>query len=153
MKIKSINFPDELMRAIRREELVVFAGAGISMGAPAKLPDFSGLTRKIAMETGEEKPDLEPDDRFLGQLHKKGHKVHLLAAKALYTAPGSATPLHHDLLRLFKSTSKVRIVTTNFDLLFEEASIRVFDETTDVYISPALFGTRFYRYHSYTWQP
>ncbi len=126
------------MRAIRREELVVFAGAGISMGAPAKLPNFSGLTRKIAMETGEEKPDLEPDDRFLGQLHKKGHKVHLLAAKALYTAPGSATPLHHDLLRLFKSTSKVRIVTTNFDLLFEEASIRVFDKTTDVYISPAL---------------
>ncbi|MHB9099302.1 MAG: SIR2 family protein, partial [Syntrophales bacterium] len=138
MKIGSINFPDELIRAIRREELVVFAGAGISMGAPAKLPNFSGLTRNIAKETGEEKPDAEPDDHFLGRLHKKGLPVHSLVGKALYTAPGSATSLHSNMLRLFKSTSKFRVVTTNFDQLFEEASTRAFGEPTAVYISPAL---------------
>mgnify|MGYP001331160494 CR=1 FL=1 len=138
MKIGPINFPDDLIRAIRRDGLVVFAGAGVSMGVPAKLPNFSGLTKNIARETGAERADSEPDDRFLGRLHKKGLPVHSLVEKALYTAPGSATPLHHNLLRLFNSPQKVRIVTTNFDSLFEEASTTVFGESTVVYRSPAL---------------
>ena len=100
MKIGPINFPDDLIRAIRRDGLVVFAGAGVSMGGPAKLPNFSGLTENIARETGTERADSEPDDRFLGRLHKKGLPVHSLVEKALYTVPGSATPLHHNLLRL-----------------------------------------------------
>lgn len=139
MKIGSINYPDGLIRAIRHEELVVFAGAGISRGAPANLPNFSGLTDLIATETGEKKLDGEPEDRFLGRLHdKKGLPIHSLASKVLQTPPGSATPLHVNLLRLFKSAARIRIVTTNFDPLFEEAANQVFPELTDVYRSPAL---------------
>jgi len=139
MKLGSIDFPDDVIQAIRKEELVVFAGAGVSMGAPAELPSFSGLAEIIARETGEEKVDeKEPDDRFFGRLNKNGIQVLSLVVKALDTPPGSATLLHRNLLRLFRSASKVRIVTTNFDLLFEEASTGLFSEATGVYRSPAL---------------
>jgi hypothetical protein len=138
MKIGSINYPDPLIRAIRRGELVVFAGAGVSMGKPAGLPNFSGLAGIIARETGEKKSDGESEDHFLGRLHKKGLPVHSLVIKALYTSPGSATVLHYSLLRLFDNVSNIRIVTTNFDPLFEEATKEIFGELTDVYRSPAL---------------
>jgi len=35
-----LNPPDELLDASLAGELVVFAGAGVSMGAPARLPSF-----------------------------------------------------------------------------------------------------------------
>ena len=35
-----LNLPDELELARAKGELIVFAGAGVSMGAPASLPGF-----------------------------------------------------------------------------------------------------------------
>ena len=36
----NIDFPKPLLNALRDGELVVFAGAGVSMGEPACLPNF-----------------------------------------------------------------------------------------------------------------
>ncbi len=138
MKIRSIDFPTELIEAIRRENLVVFAGAGVSMGPPAELPSFAGLAESIGEETNQPRINSEPEDRFFGRLFEKGHRVHELVAGLLRKAPGSHTSLHRDLLRLFKNGPKVRVVTTNFDTLFEDASSSLFDESIKVYTSPAL---------------
>ncbi len=44
MRIAKINFPAPLLNALRNGKLVVFAGAGVSMGEPACLPNFEHLS-------------------------------------------------------------------------------------------------------------
>lgn len=138
MKIQTINFPDELLQDIRDNKLVIFAGSGISMGAPANLPDFNLLAEKIASGSGETRPSTEQSDRFLGRLKGRGVEVHQLAASALTLTSASFTPLHKNILRIFSSVDDVRIVTTNFDTLFNEALKNVFDKPCDIYEAPAL---------------
>ena len=136
MKIAGIDFPSPLLSALRDGELVVFAGAGVSMGEPACLPSFKQLAEKIAQGTGELLQD-EAEDRFLGRLHSKGVKVHELAGQEL--SRNNPTDLHRDLLRLYqKNGEQVRVVTTNFDLLFEEAAQDVFGAVPEVFRAPAL---------------
>lgn len=103
MKIGSINFPDRLIKDIRTEKLVNFAGASVSMGDPANLPSFNVLAEKIATGRLESWPKQEPADKFLGRLQKLGVQVHERALVVLKLEPGSYTPLHSNLLRLFPS--------------------------------------------------
>ena len=121
MKIAGIDFPSPLLSALRDGELVIFAGAGISMGEPACLPSFKQLAEKIAQGTDKRLQDRESEDHFLGRLHNEGVKVHKLAVRVLSRNNPKPTDLHRNLLRLYqKDGEKVRVVTTNFDLLFEE---------------------------------
>ena len=53
MTSSGIRFPEPLRAALRDGRLVVFAGAGVSMGKPASLPDFRTLADSIAAGTGE----------------------------------------------------------------------------------------------------
>ena len=147
MKIAEINFPSPLLSALRDGKLVVFAGAGVSMGEPACLPSFKTLAEKIAQGTGEvlqekeseKESEREPEDRFLGRLHQKGVKVHERAVQELSCNNPKPTDLHRNLLRLYqKNGEQVRIITTNFDLLFEEAAQDVFDTVPEVFRAPAL---------------
>ena len=139
MKIAGIQFPEPLLSVLRDCRLVVFAGAGVSMGEPAKLPDFEQLTLKIASGTGESLQDQEPEDRFLGRLHhNKGVDIYARAVQALSYENLQTTEFHRNLLRLFSDLKQVRIVTTNFDLLFEQAAKDVFGEEPEVFRAPAL---------------
>ena len=112
------------------------------MGSPACLPDFRTLADSIAKGSGETRFDGETDDAFLGRLHNAGVHVHDRAARLLQTNrcgnPPSATCLHRDLVRLYPEADKVRIVTTNFDLLFDAAARGLFDEQPDLFKAPAL---------------
>ena len=76
MRIGGVDFPDPLLNALRDGRLVVFAGAGVSMGPPANLPGFHELARQIAEGTGLTIEKDEPEDRFLGQLKAAGTDVH-----------------------------------------------------------------------------
>ena len=138
MKIADIDFPDPLLAALRDGKLVVFAGAGVSMGKPACLPNFEGLADRIAAGTGQTRQDAEPVDRFLGRLQHAGVDVHARAAQALSRGDLKPTELHRDLLRLFSGAGQVRVVTTNFDRLFEQASKDVLDSSPEVFRAPAL---------------
>ena len=126
-KVGPLQIDDRILDAIRDDQLVIFAGAGVSMGAPANLPNFPQLATDIAAGTSIAKEGNEPIDRFLGRLDHQKLNVHLRAAQRLSKAQGSPTALHLDLLRLFRSIDRVRIVTTNFDLHFEAAAMTVFD--------------------------
>ena len=66
MKITEIEFPAPILSALRDGSLVVFAGAGVSKGKPALLPDFSSLVESIARGTGENRDNRESEDVFLG---------------------------------------------------------------------------------------
>ena len=138
MKIEKIDFPKPLLNALRDGELVVFAGAGVSMGEPACLPGFAKLASMIAKRTGETLQKGEPIDRFLGRLKNAGVDVHVRAAEALFCEDREATELHHNLLRIYSDVAQVRIVTTNFDPLFEKAAGAVFDNKPEVFRAPAL---------------
>ena len=138
MIISGIDFPQPVLNSVRSGDLVIFAGAGVSMGAPANLPDFKALTKAIAQGTGESLRCGEPEDRFLGRLGYQGIDVHKRAAEQLSGDHILPTPLHIDLLKLFSTHNSVRIVTTNFDTLFERAAEEVFEEEPATFIAPAL---------------
>ena len=92
----------------------------------------------IAQRTGEALQKGEPKDRFLGRLQHAEVKVHALAAEVLSQEGLEATELHRDLLRLYSDAAQARIVTTNFDLLFEQAAGAVFDDSPETFRAPAL---------------
>ncbi len=139
IKIGGIEFPVALLDALRERRLVVFAGAGVSRGKPACLPDFKGLAREVAKGTGEALKDGDNPSLFLDKLADAGVKVHERAAESLRRGL-MPTETHKNLLLLFQKYDPVRIVTTNFDLLFEKAidTENLFNSEVESYRAPAL---------------
>lgn len=136
----NLRIPRELVDALRTHKLVIFAGAGVSMGAPTNFPDFNQLVTKIAKGCGLEKEKNESIDRYLGRLQANEVQVHKIAAEILSNKFSRPNLLHRDILALFTSADKVQIVTTNFDDQFERASRRVFTnhQTIRSHIAAAL---------------
>ena len=144
MKIAEIDFPSSLLSALRDGELVIFAGAGVSIGEPANLPNFKTLATKIAEGHAEKLKKDETEDRFLGRLQREGVKVHEQAARVIPWNDAEPTNLHKNLLRLYKKNENIRIVTTNFDLLFEKAAKGLLNTLPEVFRAPALpLGRKF----------
>ncbi len=112
----------------------------MSMGKPANLPDFKGLADKIAEHTGETRENNETVDQFLGRLvGDHGINIHEIAAGVLTATKPQPTSLHRNLLHLFQGgADSIRMVTTNFDLLFEEAFKRIFSTELMTYRASAL---------------
>ncbi len=135
-KFGAIDFDDCILDALRDDRLIVFAGAGVSMGPPSNLASFWKLTCDIAQGTGLV-PSV-PLDRFLGQLHHRHVAVHERALQLLSPEGSAPNSLHYNLLRLFRTADRVRLVTTNFDLHFETAAKALFGTVPDVFRAPAL---------------
>ncbi len=144
MKLSDIDFPKELLDALSDGSLVIFAGAGVSMGEPANLPNFRDLAEEIAKGTGKTLSGKNPEDRFLGELKQSGVDIYNRASEVLNRPGLEPTELHFNLLRLFSTPESVRVVTTNFDLLFEHAAEKAFDSGPEVFRAPALpLGNKF----------
>lgn len=146
MKIVPVDFPEPLLNALRDKRLVVFAGAGVSMGAPACLPSFQELASQIAEGTGLtiNEQESESEDQFLERVESHSPGVKERAAQLLQKNNPEPTQLHCNLLRLSPESDDVHIVTTNFDLLFEKAANSLFCPTPKMYEAPALpLGQRF----------
>ena len=137
MLISGVDFNPEILNALDEGNLVVFAGAGVSMGPSCGLDDFVTLAEKIGEGT-----DLEIDEEypevFLGKLKSNGVKINKRLHQNLLKPDSSCTPLHQNLVRLFTNPDSCRIITTNYDLFFEEAYEEVYGEKPRTYISPAL---------------
>ena len=144
MKIASVDFPDPIVNALQSKRLVVFAGAGVSMGPPAGLPSFRRLAEQVAEGTGQSIGVAETEDRFLARLQDRGTDVHQRAAEILQRNNPEPTALHLDLLRFFGNPREVRIVTTNFDDLFEQAALVLLNSLPKLFQAPTLpLGNRF----------
>lgn len=135
------SIPDELLLARDEGRVVFFCGAGVSR-ARAGLPEFFGLARKatellgvapdgppkklideareIATRVGES--GLISADRVFGLLDREfaAHDIHAAVAKSLTPALDVDLSAHRVMLDLARGPDgKVRLVTTNFDRLFE----------------------------------
>jgi hypothetical protein len=135
------SFPDELLTARDEGQVLFFCGAGVSR-ARAGLPDFYGLADKVveALRAAADSParrliqaaktmepiagvgGLLPADRVFALLEREYRVRDVRAAVAEALRPPSEPDLsaHRVLLDLARDpTGTVRLVTTNFDLLFE----------------------------------
>ena len=134
---ESLVLPTELERARSTGELVVFAGAGVSIGPPSNCPSFTELARHVA-GPGLTWDGKEALDRYLGRAERVGIKVQD-RTRAFLNDRGSHNPLHEHLIGIFGAPQHVRLITTNFDSHFTEAVKQVFaGSTIPHYIGPAL---------------
>jgi hypothetical protein len=131
----TLQIPEPLLIAQQEGRLVVFAGAGVSIGRPSNLPSFLELTELIARRrlTPREKMNL---DHFMGELKDAGMDVHADAARIL-RRDSAPTQLHSDLARLFPTPESLRIVTTNFDPHFRTV-LRAWTSGIPIFTAPAL---------------
>lgn len=135
----SLYIPDELERARAAGELVVFAGAGVSMGPPANLPNFVQLARDIAEPRVPWKAAYKRAlDVYLGRAEREDVDVQARARRILDIG-GAHTPLHEHLLGLFGEAERVRVITTNFDQHFSSAAAQVYrGQLIPEFVGPAL---------------
>jgi hypothetical protein len=130
------DIPDALLEAHEDGRVVFFCGAGISY--PADLPGFDGLVRGVMQRTGEPPDATEDDllrkeqfDRALGQYEHRLQGGRSAVRRCLpdvltpdLTRPRALTT-HVALLALARnSRGGIKLVTTNFDRLFEVAADR-----------------------------
>jgi SIR2-like domain len=137
MHFGCVDFPSKLVESRTAGNLVVFAGAGVSIPPPSNLPDF----KKLAIELAQSSKTLEkgePLDRFLGRLDPE-LRIHEHTRDRLRRPDSKPNPLHFSLLKLFGGASTVRLVTTNFDHHFAEAAAELWSgESPEIFAAPAL---------------
>lgn len=142
IKINNVDYPEKIIEAIKNNKLVIFAGAGVSMSAPTKLPNFSKLTEDVGKEVHDYKNEDETDDQYLGRLKNEGYDVNKIVCEIINKDNPQPNHCHKTLLGLFKN-SDIRIVTTNFDIMFEK-TLKNEDKETKTYSYPALpYGDNF----------
>lgn len=132
-----VNVPDELLKQVEEENIVLFLGAGISKNAPSKLPDFEKLTKDICQEAGVPFSKKLSLDYNLSKVLKSGYDVHGQVLEKINPPHSKPNEWHKTLLRFFGKEGKVRIVTTNFDLHLTVAAEEM-KERVPEYIAPAV---------------
>lgn len=137
MRLHDVDLPQAAIDAQKRGELVLFAGAGVSIDAPSNYPNFRDLATELGGTTYTIR-DHELIDRYLGRLVEHGIAVHDRVKIRLSDPLSRPNHLHEAIVRLFGSTSAIRIVTTNFDDHFRGAVLSVFGDVPEIYRAPAL---------------
>ena len=138
MYINGIDFPDEMIDSITQGKLVIFVGAGVSMGSPTLLPNFEKLAAEVAAGTGEKLKKEESCETFLGRLKQKGIDVNQRAADILSEKNLKPNQLHEYVIQLFKYMKELKIVTTNYDNMLEMVLKERDINNVKVYDAPAL---------------
>jgi hypothetical protein len=128
------DIPDELIRAVTDGSATFLCGAGVSFRV--NLPSFKELTERVYAKLGELPEEAaerramvsKEYDRALRSLEKRTHRPGTPsrvrdAVAELLAAPNVALPDHLALLQLSRNgDGRPRLLTTNFDTLFERAS-------------------------------
>ena len=98
---QDVDLPQTLITAHRDGRLVVFAGAGVSMGAPSNLPSFDALATSVAAGTLAKHP-AEALDAFLGRLEQHGVEVQARTRTIIDDSTSRPRPMHERIVRLFR---------------------------------------------------
>ena len=132
----SDSIPERLISHVKKGNAAFLSGAGVSMRS--NLPSFKCLTKQVYEILGENlsSEPIESNsfvkgeyDRTLGVLEKRiqipGLKSEVrLAVEEILKLNGKKPSYHYDLLNLSRdSRGRIRLMTTNFDTLFERAAI------------------------------
>lgn len=143
MLLGDITIPESLLTAYEEGRLVIFTGAGISMGPPSNLPNFHGLAEEIAKKLQSPADPNAPEwstqlDAFLGSLDDDDkYDIHRLV-RSIVTDPSSEPNENHDALARVAAKSKVRLVTTNYDLHLERQLKKHGHPEISVFQAPAM---------------
>lgn len=124
LNINGVKIPDEIIKALKNDKFVVFAGAGVSMNEPTSLLGFDGLVKEITKNTGydyENSDYKNKPDVFLGMLEHNKVRVKERAANYFKERDIKYSNMHKFILELFSDESKIRLVTTNYEYAFEKA--------------------------------
>lgn len=132
----SADIPGELVREVSNGEVVFLCGAGVSFGVG--LPSFKELTDRVYDQLGEVRTNeaaeelaynREEYDRVLRSLEKRTllhgteSRVRACVSEMLKTPSGPDLTHHKSLIQLSRDrTGRIRLLTTNFDTLFERAA-------------------------------
>ena len=145
MIVNGIEIPKDLLEVIDSNKFVVFVGAGVSMGEPTCLPSFDELVEKIGTGTGKKyNKEEETCEKYLGKLKYDKINVHKTASEILSREKLQHNSLHEYIIDLFKSPKDIKIVTTNYDTMFEQVLAIRGIEGIKIYNSPALpLGNQF----------
>ena len=130
------RIPLNLIKQVKDGRATFLAGAGVSI--QSNLPSFKCLTRLVYKYLGENMSadpiesdsfDLKEYDRTLGLLEKRilipglKSEVRMAVEEELKFKVGKEPKYHEHLLNLSRdSNGRIRIMTTNFDTLFERAA-------------------------------
>ncbi|HKM33674.1 MAG TPA: hypothetical protein VJY54_02910 [Lachnospiraceae bacterium] len=68
MFLNDIEYPNQILDAIKEDKLVVFAGDGVSVDSPTCLPDFNKMAEQISAGTGLVRSKGTSCEVFLGNL-------------------------------------------------------------------------------------
>lgn len=139
MHFADVEIPDELLQAQRDGNLVVFAGAGVSIPSPSSLPTFEDLVRDLAVSSGVEPHRNEPPEVYLGRLARTTqYPVDREVANIVGQSASKPSDLHSEIIHLFPEASDVRIITTNFDDHLSSAAFARWPEGVPEFTAPAL---------------
>jgi Domain of unknown function (DUF4020)/SIR2-like domain len=137
MLFHDVDLPQVVIDAQKRGDLVLFAGAGVSIDAPSSYPNFRNLATDLG-GTAYPIDDHELIDRYLGRLLENGIQVHDRVKSRLSDPLSRPNHLHESIVRLFRWADAIRIVTTNFDDHFSGATFNVYGAAPEIYRAPAL---------------
>ena len=135
MFLNGIEYPNQILDAIKNNSLVVFAGAGASMGKPTNLPNFKDMCDQIAEGSSFEKNEEVACEVFLGTLKANDINVNEIAAEILSDSCKMHNKEHEAIVNLFLDSKNIKIVTTNYDQMFEQVTSGL---DVPVYDLPAL---------------
>ncbi|MFD2025769.1 SIR2 family protein [Promicromonospora aerolata] len=143
MLLGGVQIPADLLTAYEEGRLVIFTGAGISIGQPSGLPSFEGLALQVA-QTVQSPLDPASDgwkdqlDAFMDVVDEgEGVDVHRLVQR-IVTVPTSSPNANHVALALIATQGTTRVVTTNYDLHLEATLRSHHGEGLEVFRAPAL---------------
>jgi hypothetical protein len=143
------DVPETLLQAQEEGRVALFCGAGISY--PAGLPSFQGLVDRIYLKAGTKPTAIEQEayelnryDATLDMLERRlpGQRLVVRTKLAEVLKPNlrrkGSTDTHAALLQLARSQKgALRLVTTNFDQVFEVAAKRT-KQSIQTYAAPML---------------
>ena len=141
------DIPDELLHAQDEGNVIFFCGAGVSM-AHARLPSFADLAQKVIDDLGASEEskakklfstfkDLNKDHHTRGQISADhifsalirsfdNKDINQSVARCLEPPQEPDLTAHKTILQLSRlQAGQTRLITTNFDLLFEACNKKV----------------------------
>ena len=140
--IAGIGIPLKLVDAANKNELVIFAGAGVS--SPG-IPVFEKVVEEALEKVKHKHDKIASLPERLDRVQRDRTKVKQLVANVISEyQKKSRSQNHQTLLNFFKNKDKIRIVTTNYDSNFYEAAQALKLEGLQQYCQPNLpFGDEF----------
>lgn len=142
MYLGDIDLPADLIDAHATGNLVLFVGAGASVGPPSSLPNFKDLVKQIrdgsnlADVITDDELEKQPLEEILGRINDDHEvDVHRRIRDITNKENSRPSPLHKAIVELACS-SVVRLITTNYDQHLSR--LLVTQGVDEHYLGPAL---------------